>query len=106
MRSILGAVCLQKDWRKLRVGYLKADFERKPGSGQPETKEEPSKTPDEEKKRADARKDRDAFLARAEYDRKFNEAALAKLREMGTDLFWARTVNLGQHILDEPSYLH
>jgi Asp-tRNA(Asn)/Glu-tRNA(Gln) amidotransferase A subunit family amidase len=74
------------DWRKLRVGYLKADFERKPGSGQPEAKEEPPKTPEEEKKRADAKKAREAFLARAEYDRKFNEAALAKLGEMGVKL--------------------
>jgi Asp-tRNA(Asn)/Glu-tRNA(Gln) amidotransferase A subunit family amidase len=70
----------------MRVGYLKADFERKPGSGQPETKEEPPKTPEEEKKRADAKKAREAFLARAEYDRKFNEAALAKLGEMGVKL--------------------
>ena len=74
------------DWRKLRVGYLKADFEKKPGSGQPEKKQEPPKTPVEEKKRADARKAQEGFLARAEYDRKFNEVALAKLREMGVQL--------------------
>src|SRR5215831_3794515 len=38
------------DWKKLRVGYLKADFERKPGEGQ-EEKEEPAKTAEEQKKR-------------------------------------------------------
>jgi Asp-tRNA(Asn)/Glu-tRNA(Gln) amidotransferase A subunit family amidase len=74
------------EWRKLRVGYLKADFERKPGSGQPEKKEEPPATHEEAKKREEARNAREAFLARAEYDGKFNAAALAKLKEMGVQL--------------------
>jgi Asp-tRNA(Asn)/Glu-tRNA(Gln) amidotransferase A subunit family amidase len=51
------------DWRKLRVGYLKTAFERKPG-----------------------KKRREAMRARAEYDRKYNDVALAKLREMGVNL--------------------
>jgi Asp-tRNA(Asn)/Glu-tRNA(Gln) amidotransferase A subunit family amidase len=74
------------DWRKLRVGYLKADFERKPQSEEPETKEEPPKTEEEKKKREEAKKLQAAARARAEYDRKYNEAALAKLREMGVKL--------------------
>src|SRR5437764_2305920 len=38
------------DWRKLRVGYLKTDFEHKPEPPQAEAKEEPPKTPEEQKK--------------------------------------------------------
>src|SRR6266481_2396904 len=61
------------DWRKLRVGYLKADFERKPQP--PETKEEPAATPEEQKKRDDQKKRQEAARVRAEYDRNFNDAA-------------------------------
>jgi Asp-tRNA(Asn)/Glu-tRNA(Gln) amidotransferase A subunit family amidase len=75
------------DWRRLRVGYLQADFERKPAAPQPAAeKEEPAATPEEQKRREEARKRREAGIARAEYDRRFNEAALAKLREMGVRL--------------------
>jgi Asp-tRNA(Asn)/Glu-tRNA(Gln) amidotransferase A subunit family amidase len=74
------------DWRKLRVAYLKADFERKPGAGEEPAKQEPAKTPEEEKKRAEAKARREAFLARAEYDRRYNDAALAKLNEMGVKM--------------------
>src|ERR1051325_785646 len=74
------------DVRKLRVGYLKADFERKPEPPQEAEKEEPAKTPEEQKKRDEQKKRREAGRARAENDRKYNEAALAKLREMGVNL--------------------
>jgi len=74
------------DWRKLRVGYLKAAFERKPDDQQEETKEEPPATPEEQKKREERKKRREAARARAEYDRKYNDAALVKLREMGVNL--------------------
>ena len=74
------------DWRKLRVGYLKTDFEHKPEPPQAEAKEEPPKTPEEQKKQEEQKKRREAGRARAEYDRKYNEAALAKLREMGVNL--------------------
>src|SRR5713101_695431 len=74
------------DWRKLRVGYLKADFEKKPDEQQEAAKEEPAATPEELKKREERKKRREAARARAEYDRKYNEAALAKLREMGVKL--------------------
>src|SRR5438270_2025311 len=73
------------DWRKLRVGYLKTDFEHKPEPPQ-EEKEGPAKTPDAQKKRDKQKKQRDALRWRAEYDRKYNDAALAKLREMGVQL--------------------
>lgn len=74
------------DWRKLRVGYLKDDFE-KPF----EQPEEPGK-PDaelsqEEKKKRDERKARrEEFRLRAEYDRKFQRAAIENLQAMGVTL--------------------
>ena len=74
------------DWRKLRVGYLKAAFERRPEEQQEAAKQEPPATPEEQKRREEQKKRRDAGRARAEYDRKYNEAALAKLREMGVNL--------------------
>jgi Asp-tRNA(Asn)/Glu-tRNA(Gln) amidotransferase A subunit family amidase len=74
------------DWRKLRVGYLKADFERKPDEQQEATKEEPAATPEEQKKRDERKKRQEAARARTEYDRRYNDAALAKLQEMGVKL--------------------
>ena len=73
-------------WKTLRIGYLKGAFEPKPAPPQEPTKQEPPKTPDEQKKAEEQKKRRDAFQARAEYDRKYNDAALAKLREMGVNL--------------------
>jgi len=64
---------------------LKADFERKPEPPK-EEKEEPPKTPEEQKKREDQKKRQEFGRARAEYDRKYNDAAIAKLREMGVNL--------------------
>src|SRR5260370_7791803 len=54
------------DWRKLRVGYLKTAFQRKPET--PEAaKEEPPPTPQEQKKRDQQKKPADAIRARADY---------------------------------------
>jgi Asp-tRNA(Asn)/Glu-tRNA(Gln) amidotransferase A subunit family amidase len=72
------------DWKKLRVGYLKGDFEVRPPEA--EKKEEAAATPEEQKKREEARKRREAQAARAAYDRKFNDAALEKLKSMGVNL--------------------
>ncbi|MBS1842162.1 MAG: amidase [Acidobacteria bacterium] len=71
------------EWKKLRVGYVKTAFE--PPKEQPAEaeKEEPAKTPEEQKKRDEQKKQREIFQARAKYDRKFLEATLAKLQEMG-----------------------
>src|ERR1700693_6136267 len=74
------------DWRKLRLGYLKNDFERAPQPPEDAQKEEPAATEEERKKREDRRKRREAFQQRAKYDRRFSEAALAKLRQMGVAL--------------------
>lgn len=74
------------DWRKFSVGYLKVDFEPKPQEAGQETKEEPPATPEEQKKRDEQMRRREAGRVRAEYDRKYNDAALAKLKEMGVKL--------------------
>ena len=74
------------DWHKLRVGFLKSEFERKPEEQQEAAKEEPAANPEEQKKRDEQKKRREAARARAEYDRRFNDAALAKLRAIGVKL--------------------
>ena len=74
------------DWKKLRVGYLKSDFEPVPPADQPEAKEEPAATPEEQKKRDEQKRRREAGRVRREYDKRFNDAALMKLREMGVTL--------------------
>jgi Asp-tRNA(Asn)/Glu-tRNA(Gln) amidotransferase A subunit family amidase len=74
------------DWRKLRVGYLKTDFDLPPMQ-QPEVpKEEKELTPEEKKKREEDAANRARGRAQREYDHKFDEAALAKLRAMGVNL--------------------
>src|SRR5437764_14313293 len=75
------------DWRKLRVGYLKADFELQPPPQQTSpAKEEKELSEDEKKKREEEKGNRAQAMARREYDHKFDEAALAKLRAMGVTL--------------------
>jgi Asp-tRNA(Asn)/Glu-tRNA(Gln) amidotransferase A subunit family amidase len=74
------------DWKKLRVGYLKSDFERKPDADEEAQKQEPAVSEEEKKKRERQRQRREAFQARAAYDRRYNDAALAKLKEMGVTL--------------------
>jgi len=74
------------EWKNLRIGYLKAAFEPRPPQPQGPAKQEPPKTPDEQAKAEEQKKRRDAFRAAAEYDRKYNDAALAKLRDMGVNL--------------------
>ena len=74
------------DWKKLRVGYLKADFERAPQPQEDAQKEEPDVSEEEKKRREERRKRRAAFQERAKYDRRFSEAALAKLEQMGVTL--------------------
>jgi Asp-tRNA(Asn)/Glu-tRNA(Gln) amidotransferase A subunit family amidase len=74
------------DWRKLRVGYLKADFELPPAPQQEPPKEEKELTAEEKKKRDEDAANRALARARREYDHKFDEAALTKLKSMGTSL--------------------
>lgn len=74
------------DWRRLRVGYLKTDFERKAESP-PAAPAPPAGLSEEEKKRREeAELRRAAFAALREYDRRFDAAALEQLKKMGVDL--------------------
>ena len=73
------------DWRKLRIGYLKTDFEFQPPP-QEQPKEQKDVTPEEKKKQEEDRAARERAMARAKYDRQYNDAALAKLRSMGINL--------------------
>jgi Asp-tRNA(Asn)/Glu-tRNA(Gln) amidotransferase A subunit family amidase len=74
------------DWRKLRVGYLKADFEVQPPQQPQPPKEEKELTEDEKKRKAQEATTRAEAMARREYDHKFEQAALDKLRAMGVNL--------------------
>ncbi len=74
------------DWRKLRVGYLDKDFSSQPPQQQEQPKEEKNLTEAEKKKRAEDAAQQTAFRAMRDYDRKYDQAALEKLRAMGVKL--------------------
>ncbi|MFY9531361.1 MAG: amidase [Candidatus Acidiferrales bacterium] len=75
------------DWRSLRVGYLKSEFEH-PQELEPEPskEEQQAATPEEKKRREEQRRRREERKIRAAYDRRYNEAAIEKLRSMGVKL--------------------
>ena len=73
------------DWRKLRIGYLKNDFELQPQQPEP-PREEKNLTEEEKKKRDEDNANREMARVRQLYDKQFNDAALAKLRGMGMSL--------------------
>jgi len=73
------------DWRALRVGYLAKAFENNPQPEEPAKQEAPL-SPEEKKKRDEARERRAAAQARREYDRRYDRAALGKLAGMGVHL--------------------
>lgn len=73
------------DWRKLRIGYLKNDFELPSQTPEP-PRQEKNLTDEEKKKRDEENANRALARARQAYDKQFNDAALAKLRSMGIDL--------------------
>ncbi|MBZ5533687.1 MAG: amidase [Acidobacteriia bacterium] len=76
------------DWRKLKIGYLNKDFElpSPPTPPAEPPKEEKDLSPEEKKKRDEDAANRAMGRARREYDHKYDEAALAKLRAMGVNL--------------------
>ncbi len=75
------------DWRKLRVGYLKADFEPQQNATPAAVAKPESELSEEEKKKQEAQKHRqEEFRKRGAYDRQFNQAALEKLQQMGVKL--------------------
>jgi len=74
------------DWRKLRIGYLKADFDPQTPPQPEPPQEEKNLTEEEKKKRAEENAIRQLARASRLYDKQFNDAALAKLRAMGINL--------------------
>ena len=73
------------DWKSLRVGYVKASFG--PDKAPPPEKPVPSdETPEQKKQRETRERQQAAYRARREYDRKYDLAALDKLRSLGFDL--------------------
>jgi len=80
------------DWRKLRIGYLKSAFdEPKPPELRQATATE---TAEEKKKREKHNEERKAARLRQDYDRRFDLAALDKLRAMGVNLVAVELPNL------------
>ncbi len=72
------------DWRKLRIGYLKSAFdEPKPLELHQATATE---TAEEKKKREKQNEERKLRRARQDYDRRYDLAALDRLRGMGVNL--------------------
>ncbi|SRR5579883_569620 len=84
------------DWRTLRVGYIKSEFERGPqapaplvppaaagaaGAGAPDTL-----TDAERARRETLRQQQELARRHAEYDRRFDDAALAALARMGVTM--------------------
>jgi Asp-tRNA(Asn)/Glu-tRNA(Gln) amidotransferase A subunit family amidase len=77
------------DWRKLRVGYLKAAFEpsrRDEPSEPPEKQPESALSAEDKKKREEEKLDAAERKAMSEYDRRFQIAALDALKKMGVNL--------------------
>src|SRR5579884_2159954 len=74
------------DWHKLRVGFLKSEFEGKAETPETEEKNETGLSPEEQKKAEQKRKATAAAKARREYDRRYDAAALDKLRAMGVQM--------------------
>ena len=74
------------DWRKLRIGYLKADFEPQAPQQPEPPKEEKNLTEEERKKQAEDNANRALARTRLLYEKQFSDAALEKLRGMGINL--------------------
>jgi Asp-tRNA(Asn)/Glu-tRNA(Gln) amidotransferase A subunit family amidase len=72
------------DWKSLRVGYLKSDFEPVKPFKAPEAP--PRETAEERKQREDRLVQRKTGHDRREYDQRYDLAALDKLRAMGVPL--------------------
>lgn len=72
------------DWKSLRVGYLKSEFDPLPPL-KPITAA-PGETPEEKEQREAANAAARDGRRRREYDRRYEQAALARLKEMGANL--------------------
>jgi Asp-tRNA(Asn)/Glu-tRNA(Gln) amidotransferase A subunit family amidase len=72
------------DWRSLRIGYFKSDFDP---PAAPQLKEvAPNETPEETKTREDTNAALQDEYTRQTYDNKYEQAALAALTKMGVSL--------------------
>jgi len=72
------------DWKSLRIGYLKSEFDPPEPLKLDEAK--PGETSEEKKKRERRNRQTQMVRARRDYDRKYEVAALDKLRSMGINL--------------------
>ena len=80
------------DWRSLRIGYLKSEFDAAP----PLKLDEPpaDETPEKKKEREKRDAEQTAAHARRVYDQRYDLAALDKLRAMGVNLIPVELPNL------------
>ena len=72
------------DWKSLRVGYIKSDFDAPKPLKLPEAPA--NETPEQKKEREQRIARRTANQAQSEHDLRFQQAALDKLRQMGVEL--------------------
>jgi Asp-tRNA(Asn)/Glu-tRNA(Gln) amidotransferase A subunit family amidase len=72
------------DWRSLRIGYLKNEFDPQPPLQLKDAA--PSETSEEAQKRQDVNAAMTAARARRDYDRQYEQAALTKMTSMGVSL--------------------
>ncbi len=72
------------DWKSLRIGYLKESFD--PDQPSPDKPAPADQSADDKKKREHRAQQAANFRARREYDRKYDLAALDKLKAMGVNL--------------------
>jgi len=73
------------DWKSLRVGYLKKEFEPRAEAAAVPAASAPL-TPEEKRKQEDRQREMVLGKARRDYDRRYDLAALDKLRSMGVQL--------------------
>lgn len=73
------------DWKSLRVGYLKKDFQTPKEPEHPEEKSPDGLTEDEKKRREKEQREAAEWRERRVYDLKYDLAALDKLHSMGVN---------------------
>jgi Asp-tRNA(Asn)/Glu-tRNA(Gln) amidotransferase A subunit family amidase len=72
------------DWKKLRIGYLKSEFD--PPEPHKPQEAKPNESAEEKSRREADNVEARAWRARRDYDRRFLVAALSQLRSMGINL--------------------
>ena len=80
------------EWRSLRVGYFKSEFDPLPALQLKDAV--PGESPEDTKKREDANAVAQDEYARRTYDKKYEQAALDKLTKMGVELIPVELPNL------------